>query len=85
MRIPVPRQTMPDEDIDKLDDIGVAREQIKHMKHFYFEAMADASDARGWTAIAHQQLIDVGRLLTKHNINWQEEVEWTDPGIAPPP
>ena len=33
---------------------------------------------------AEQQILDLGRLLVKHSIDWRKEVKWTDPTATPP-
>ena len=31
-----------------------------------------------------QQILDLGKLLVKHSIDWRKEVKWTDPTAKPP-
>jgi hypothetical protein len=71
---------MKDEDIDRLD-VDAARDALKQMVRRYHNESRASHVARQERATARQQILDLGKLLTKHRIDWRNEVEWT----APPP
>lgn len=59
--------------------------ELKRYQGKHFEASREASNERKRSAAREQQILDLGRLLVKHNIDWRKEVVWTDPTAAQPP
>jgi hypothetical protein len=73
---------MTDEDIDKLDLDGV-KDMLKSYVRKYHAESRGAAMARQGRAAAQQQVLDIGKLLTKRGIDWRSEIVWTVPPQEP--
>ena len=87
-KIYTPRGMEFDRPVTTLEEALEREEQLQtELKRVQGKAAAMAKDLlREQQAVGarEQQILDLGRLLVKHSIDWRKEVKWTDPTAKPP-
>jgi hypothetical protein len=87
-KVYIPRGMHFDRPVASIEEAHEREEQLqtelKRMQGKAAEVSKELSNERKRSAAREQQILDLGRLLKKHKIDWRAEVVWTDHTAQPP-